>query len=87
MIFVTAYVQVNRMVQGRTAIHEACKDGYISVLKTLLNFDPDLEKLVNAKHTLHISKPFIVALLYFYRMSMDYDQSTHVHIGNRHMIF
>ena len=68
------------MVQGRTAIHEACKDGYISVLKTLLNFNPDLEKLVHVKHLLHISKPFSVAL--FYRMSMDYDQSTHVHTGS-----
>lgn len=32
------------MVEGRTAVHEACKEGYITVLKVLLNFNPDLEE-------------------------------------------
>ena len=61
------YMQVNRIVEGRTALHEACKDGYISVLKTLLKFNPDLEKLVNAdnlKHSLYISKHFPDSMLY-----------------------
>ncbi|CAI8023106.1 E3 ubiquitin-protein ligase mib1 [Geodia barretti] len=35
--------QVNRLVDGRAAIHEACKEGYTSVLEILLEYAPDLE--------------------------------------------
>ena len=34
------------MVDGRAAIHEACKEGYTSVLEILLEYAPDLELMV-----------------------------------------
>ena len=38
------------MVEGRTAVHEACKEGYIAALKTLLDFNADLELMVFCLH-------------------------------------
>ena len=34
------------MVDGRAAIHEACREGFISVLKALLEYNPDLDIMV-----------------------------------------
>ena len=34
------------MVDGRTAVHEACKEGYSAVLEVLLEYDADLEIMV-----------------------------------------
>ena len=31
------------MVDGRAAIHEACKEGYTTVLQIILEYGPDLE--------------------------------------------
>ena len=44
--YLSHYVQVNRMVDGRAAIHEACKESYIGVLKALLEYNPDLDIMV-----------------------------------------
>ena len=44
--YLSHYVQVNRMVSGRAAIHEACKEGFIGVLKALLEYNPDLDIMV-----------------------------------------
>ena len=41
------YVQVNRMIDGRAAVHEACKEGYLGVLKALLEYNPDLDLMVH----------------------------------------
>ena len=40
------YEQVNRMVDGRAAVHEACREGYVSILKALLDYNPDLDLMV-----------------------------------------
>ena len=34
------------MVDGRAAIHEACKENYLLVLEILLEYNPDLEMMV-----------------------------------------
>ena len=34
------------MVDGRTAVHEACKEGYSAVLEVLLEYNADLEIMV-----------------------------------------
>ena len=34
------------MVAGRTALHEACKECYIEALRILLDYNPDLEMMV-----------------------------------------
>jgi len=39
--------KVDRKVQGRAALHVACIDGYIGVLRKLLEYKPDLELLVS----------------------------------------
>ena len=39
-------LQVNRMVDGRTALHEACKEGYPAVVEVLLEYSPDMECMV-----------------------------------------
>ena len=41
--------QVNRMVDGRGAMHEACKEGYWAVLEIILEYNPDLELTVRVK--------------------------------------
>ena len=43
---VYALFQINRKMHGRTAVHVACTEGYISCLKLLLECHPDLEMLV-----------------------------------------
>jgi len=39
--------KVDRKVLGKAALHVACIDGYIGVLRKLLEYKPDLELLVS----------------------------------------
>lgn len=42
-IVVCLFVQVNHKMEGKGALHVAAVHGYLSVIKTILQFDPDLE--------------------------------------------
>ena len=39
--------KVDRKVRGKAALHVACIDGYVGVLRKLLEYKPDLELLVS----------------------------------------
>ena len=52
------------MVDGRIAVHEACKEGFIGVLKALLEFNPDLEMLVRLTVTVQAVAKYTVITSY-----------------------
>ena len=40
------FLQINKKLRGKTAIHVACTEGYLGCLKVLLSYQPDLEIIV-----------------------------------------
>ena len=76
------------MVDGRTAVHEACKEGYITVLKALLKFSPNLEILVISLILLLMDWTLYYLILYVHgipRIAMESKQFMFVPIGKTKM--
>ena len=46
-IVTSVNTKVDRKVRGKAALHVACIDGYVGVLRKLLEYKPDLELLVS----------------------------------------
>ena len=56
------------MVNGKIAVHESCKEGFIGVLKTLLEFNPDLEMLVSLTVTVQVVTQYTVITSCIYNL-------------------
>ena len=45
----TLYVQVNTQMEGKGPLHLAIVEGFVSILKTILKFRPDLDMEVSER--------------------------------------